>query len=166
MKGNDMTAFFKRHSTFILLLLLVTLLALAWIYPSEGLFLGITFLLFSFLAASLAVLDKHRQAYRQGRIGRGTMLRNAVLEITGTWVVMAAAGLLGRSAAQAATQGIGHDLLRVSTGLAVGVLVGIGVGVVGRKTLRRLVVVSPRAEVPGAIPASLAPISERKVTLP
>jgi hypothetical protein len=162
LKDIDMTAFFKRHSTFILLLMLVTLLALAWVYPSEGPFLGITFLLFSFLAASLAVLDKHRQAYRQGRIGRGAFIRNAVLEITGTWVVMAAAGLLGRSAAGAATQGIGGDLLRVGVGLVTAVLVGMGVGVVGSKTLRRLVEVSPRAEPPGAIPASLAPIPERK----
>jgi len=133
-----MTAFFKRHSTFVLLLLLVTLLALAWVYPSEGLFLGITFLLFSFLAASLAVLDKHKQAYRQGRITRGAFIRNAVLEITGTWLVMLAAGLLGRSAAGAVTQGIGGELLRVSVGIGIGLLVGMGVGVAGKKTLRRL----------------------------
>jgi hypothetical protein len=133
-----MTAFFRRHSTFILLLLLVTMLGLTWVYPSEGLFLGITFLLFSFLAASLAVLDKHRRAYRQGRIGRGAFIRNAVLEVTGTWVVMLAAGLLGRSAAGAVTQGIGGDLQRVGAGIGIGLLVGIGVGVVGKKTLRRL----------------------------
>jgi hypothetical protein len=162
MKGNDMTAFFKRHSTFILLLLLVTLLALAWVYPSEGPFLGITFLLFSFLAASLAVLDKHRGAYRHGQIGRGAFIRNAVLEITGTWVVMAAAGLLGRSAAGAVTQAIGGELLRVGVGLVVGVLVGMGVGVVGKRTLRPWIEVSPRAEVPGTIPTGLSPIPERK----
>jgi hypothetical protein len=134
-----MTAFFKRHSTFILLLLLVTLLALAWVFPSEGLFLGITFLLFSFLAASLAVLHKHKQAYRQGRIGRGAMVRNAVMEITGTWLAMLLAGVLARYVAQAATQGISHDFLRIMTGIGVGLLVGLGVGSIVRKMLRRLV---------------------------
>lgn len=134
-----MTSFFKRHSTFILLALLVTLLALAWVFPSEGLFLGLTFLLFSFLAASLAVLDKHERAYRQGQMGRGVFVRNAVLEITGTWLAMLLAGVLARYAAQAATQGISHDLLRVIAGVVVGVLVGLSVGAIARKTWGRLV---------------------------
>ena len=134
-----MTAFFRRHSTFILLSLLVTMLALAWIYPSEGLFLGITFLLFSFLAASLAVLDKHRQAYQDGRVGRGVFIRRAVLEISGTFTIMALAGLLGRYAAGVATQQLGNGLIQVAAGLGVGLAVGLGLGTLVKKTFRRLV---------------------------
>ena len=139
-----MTTFFKKHSTIILLSLLVILLTLAWIFPAAGLKLGIAFLLLSFLIASLVVLEKHRKAYRNGEIARNTFVRNAVLEISGVWVVMLLAGLLGRYAAGVATQQIDHDLMRVIAGIVVGLLVGIAVGAVGKKTLRRLVEVPPR----------------------
>ena len=134
-----MTAFFTKHSTIIIIALLFTMLALAWVFPSAGLKLGIGFLLVSFLISSFAVLEKHRKAYRKGEITRGVFICNAVLEISGGFVVMLLAGLLGRNAAEIATQQIGNDLIRVIAGIFVGLLVGISVGVVANKTLRRLV---------------------------
>ena len=115
------------------------LLVLAWIFPSAGLKLGIAFLLLSFLIASLAVLEKHKNAYRKGEITRQIFIRNAVLEISGGFLVMLLAGLLGRSAAEVATQQISHDLIRVIAGIAVGLLVGISVGAVANNRLRRWV---------------------------
>jgi hypothetical protein len=141
-----MTAFITKHSTAILLSGLLILLILARVFPISGLRLGITFLLLSFLIASLAVLEKHKKAYRKGEISRGVFIRNAVLEISGTFVIMLLAGLLGRSAAGMVTQQIGNDLIRVIAGIGVGLLVGISVGALTKKTLRRLVGVSPKAQ--------------------
>jgi hypothetical protein len=134
-----MTAFCKKHSTLILLSFLAALLILGWIIPAERLFLGITFLVFSFLIASLAVIEKYKEAYLQDKISRARFFSNIVLEITGTGLTMCAAGLLGRAAAQAATQQIGDDLLRVMAGILIGLLVGISVGVLAKLTWGRLV---------------------------
>jgi hypothetical protein len=137
-----MTAFFKKYSTIILISFLVTLLILSWIIPSERLFLGITFLLFSFLIASAAVIEKQKEPYRRGRITRGAFIRNAALEIIGTGLAMIAAGMLGKHAAELATQQIGNDLIRIIAGMMVGLLVGVSVGALARKTWGRLVRVS------------------------
>ena len=143
-QGQPMTAFFKKHCTLILISFLVTLLVLAWIFPSERLFLGITFLLFSFLIASLAVIEKQREAYRLGKLTRAVFLRNTILEITGTGLAMLLAGLLGRYVAQAATQQIGDELIRVIAGIGIGLLVGISVGTLAKITWGRFVKISPR----------------------
>jgi hypothetical protein len=139
-----MTAFLSKYSTLILMSLLVTMLALAWIFPSAGLKLGIVFLLASFLLAAGAALQKHQKAYRQGKIGRKIFIRNAVIEMSGVFLVMLLAGLLGRTAAEAATQGIGPHLLRLLAGIGVGLLVGLGVGRLGKRMLRRLVEIPPQ----------------------
>jgi hypothetical protein len=121
-----MTAFLKKHITIILLSLLVTLLVLAWLFPSAGLKLGIAFLLLSFLLVSWLVLEKQKNVYCDGLVTRGIFIRNAVIEISGLWIVMTLAGLLGRDAAGFATRQIGDGLLRTVTGIGVGLLVGIG----------------------------------------
>jgi hypothetical protein len=133
-----MTAFFKRHSTFILISLLVTFLVLSWMMPSERLFFGITFVLFSFLVGSAAILVKHQESYYHGKITRAVFIRNTVVEIGGTLTIMLLAGLLGRYVAQIVTQPIGDDFLRVIAGLVIAMFVGLGVGVLAKKTLRRL----------------------------
>jgi hypothetical protein len=137
-----MTALCKKHSTLILLSFLAGFLVLGWIIPAERLFLGITFLLFSFLIASLAIVEKNKEVYHQGKITRWRLLLNAVLEITGTGLTMCAAGLLGRAVAQAATQQIDNDLIRIIAGIAIGLLVGIGVGTLAKFTWGRFVKIS------------------------
>jgi hypothetical protein len=138
-----MTAFFKKHSTMILISLLVTFLVLSWIIPSERLFFAITFVFFSFLVGSAAILAKYDEAYRDGKITRAVSTRNAVLEITGSGLIMLLAGLLGRYAARVATQPIEDDFLRLIAGILVGMVVGVGVGVLAKKTLGRLIEASP-----------------------
>ena len=134
-----MAAFLTKYSTPILISLLVMMLALAWAFPSAGLKIGIIFLLSSFLLAAGAVLQKHQKAYRKGEIGRKIFIRNAAIEIGGIFLVMLLAGLLGRTAAETATQGIAPHLLRVLAGIGVGLLVGLSVGMLGKRLLRRLV---------------------------
>ena len=134
-----MTAFFRKHSTLSLFLLLLTLLVLAWRFPSAGLKLGIIFVFFCLVTASLAALERHKKAYRAGRITRYIFIRNAVLEITGILLAMTVAGLLGRPVAAMATQQIGNGLFKVIAGILVGLLAGIGVGFVVKQTWGRLV---------------------------
>ena len=57
-------------------------------------------------------------------------------------LVVQLAGLLGRYSAEVVTQQIGNDLIRVIAGIVVGWVVGMGVGMLAKKTLRRLVDVS------------------------
>jgi len=140
-----MTAFITKHSTIILISLLLTLLILAWIFPSAGLKLGMAFLLSSFLIASLAVLEKHKKAYRGETITRNVFIRNGALEVSGTFLVMLLAGLLGRYAAEVATQPIGNDPVRLIAGIGVGLAVGLGVGILAKKTLRRLAKIPPQS---------------------
>jgi hypothetical protein len=133
-----MIAFFRKYSTPILLFLLLTLLILARLFPSSGLILGIIFLFFSFFIASSAVLEKHRQAYRQGKITRRIFIRNVLLECTGILLAMLLAGMLGRYIAEIATRQIDSGLIKVVAGITVGLLVGIGVGTFTRITWGRL----------------------------
>ena len=137
-----MTALFKKHSTIILISLLLTLLILAWLFPSAGLKLGIVFLLASLGIASSIAIEKHRKAYVQGRITRGIFIRNAVLEIIGILLAMVLAGLLGRSVAEVATRQISHELTKILAGILTGLLVGMGVGAFAKRTWGRLVKVS------------------------
>lgn len=134
-----MTTFLKNHSGKILLSMLLVLLILAWIFPSWGLRLGVTFLLVTFFLTSWLVVDKHREAFRNGQITRGRFIGNAAVEISGTWLVMLLAGLLGRTVAEIATRPLENDLVRVLAGLGVGLVVGLVLGVFAKKTLRRLV---------------------------
>ena len=133
-----MATFFRKYSTPILFFLLLALLVLAWRFPSDGLILGIIFLLLSFLITSSAVLEKHKEAYRQGKIGRSIFIRNVLLEGTGILLAMLLAGVLGRVMAGMATRQIGDDLIRVIAGIMVGLLAGMGVGTFARKTWGRL----------------------------
>jgi hypothetical protein len=133
-----MTTFFRKYSTPILFLLLVTLLLLSWLFPSSGLLLGIIFLFFSFFITSSAVLEKHREVYRQGKITRSIFIRNVLLEGTGILLAMLLAGVFGRYLAGIATRQIDNGLVRVIAGILVGMLVGMGVGTFARKTWGRV----------------------------
>lgn len=132
-----MTTFFRKHSTPLLLSLLFTLLILSWLFPASGLLLGFIFLSFSFFITSSAVLEKHKEAYRQGKIGRSIFIRNVVLDCTGILLAMVLAGVLGRLIAAIATRQIEDALVRMIAGILVGLLVGMGVGTFARKTWGR-----------------------------
>jgi hypothetical protein len=134
-----MTTLLTKHSTFIILSLLVALLALAWVFPAQGLLLGILFLALCFSIAGLAVLHRHRQAYRLGKITRAAFIRSAALDLTGTWLAMLVAALVGNAVARIVTQPIGHDVGRLLAGVAVALVVGLVVGALARKTWGRLV---------------------------
>jgi hypothetical protein len=133
-----MTTWLAKHSTLVVIPLLVGLFILAWFFPSAGMLLGGAFWLLSFLFVSVAIARKQQGAYRLGRIGRGKFVRNTVLEITGAGLTMIAAGLLGRALAEMATAQMGDTLLRFAAGIAIGLFTGLAVGFVVSQTWGRM----------------------------
>jgi hypothetical protein len=138
-----MTNLLRKYSTIILITLLLAVLVLAWLFPSAGYFLGIIFLVFSFFIIGIVVIAKHREKYRGGKITRRVFIRTVSLEITGIWLAMILAGLLGKTIAQVATQHITHEITRLVAGIAIGMLVGVGMGLLVRQIWGRLVKTSP-----------------------
>jgi len=134
-----MTAMFKNYSTLVSVLLLLTVLIFVWLFPSAGLILVTTILLFSLILAGLTVIGKHREAYLQGKISRAVFVRNIFVEISGILLAMALASLLGKYIAQIATEHINNDLTKLITGILIGLLAGIGVGILVKHTWERIV---------------------------
>jgi hypothetical protein len=139
-----MTTLLRKYSTPILISLLLAVLLLAWLFPSAGFFLGIIFLIFSFFITSAAVIAKHREKYREGKITRSVFIRSVSLEIAGIWLAMILAGLLGRAIAGIATQQITNELIRLIMGVVIGLLVGISVGLFVSQTWSRIVKVASK----------------------
>jgi hypothetical protein len=133
-----MTTLLAKYSNPVLISLLLALFVLAWFFPAAGMSLGVGFLLLSFVIASVAIVHKHRQAYRLGRTSRGKSVRDTVLEIVVTGLTMIAAGLLARALAASWTAQIGNDLVRFAAGIAIGLLTGLGIGFVVSQTWGRL----------------------------
>jgi hypothetical protein len=125
-----MTILFRKHPTLISIILLMTFLVSVWIFPSARLMLMIIFLLFSVARAFASIIAKHREAYLQGRITPGLVMRNVLIESIGLLLAMILAGFLGWYIAQIATQPISNDLSKSIAGIIIGLLVGIAVGVV------------------------------------
>lgn len=120
-------------------LLFSTVLVVGVSFSPARWMLGILFLLFGLVTASLAVLKKHRRSYRQGSITRAVLVRNILLDMLGILLAMILAGLLGKYIAQAATAGIDHDLIRIVTGILLGVLVGGCIGLLIKLAWGRLI---------------------------
>ena len=123
-----MTILFGKHSTLISIALLLAVIAV-WQFPSARLMLFMILLLFSVARAIASVIAKHREAHLQGRITSVIFVRNVLIETAGLLLAMILAGLLGRSIAQIVTQHISNDPIKLAAGIATGLLVGIGVGV-------------------------------------
>lgn len=123
-----MTASSKNRVTLLLGALFVTTLILAWWLPAAASTLVKLLLGLSFALASLSAIQKNRGLYQQGKITRAVLIRNTLLEVFGTLLVMLLAGLLGRQAAQLATNRIDNLLIKFLAGIGVGLLVGLGTG--------------------------------------
>jgi hypothetical protein len=131
--------FLRKHTTLILISLLLAMCILAWYFPSARPVLGIVFLSLSFLLVSSTLVHKHMEAYRKGAISRSVFLRNIALDLTGTGLAMISAGLLARVAAELATRQIDDDLLRFAAGILLGLLIGLAVGGLVKQTWGRFV---------------------------
>ena len=133
-----MSILFGKHSILISIALLLAVMAV-WQFPSARLMLFMILLLFSVARAFASVIAKHREAHLQGRITFVVFVRNILIETAGLLLAMVLAGLLGRYIAQIATQHISNDLIKLAAGIATGLLVGIGVGVLMQRIGGRFV---------------------------
>src|SRR3990170_970855 len=132
-----MSILFGKHSTLISIALLLAVIAV-WQFPSARLMLFLLLLLFSVARAFASVIAKHREAHLRGRITSVIFVRNVLIETAGLLLAMVLAGLLGRFIAQIATQHISNDLIKLAAGIATGLLVGIGVGVLMQRLSGRV----------------------------
>ena len=112
------------------IVLILMLFGVLFFMPGwAGVTVGIMFSL-SIAMTIFAVLQKHKNLYREKPTSKIKLMRTLLFEIPGVLIAMALAGLLGRTIAQIVTQQISNDLIRFAAAIATGLLVGIGVGIV------------------------------------
>jgi hypothetical protein len=120
------------------ILLIVTLLA-AYFFGDgwAGVIVAALFCV-TLAGAILVILQEQRKLYRENRISRAKLIRNALFQIAGILLAMALASLLGRWLAEAATQQISNGLIKFIAGMILGLLAGMGVGFLVKQMWGRL----------------------------
>ena len=120
------------------ILLIVTLLA-AYFFGAgwAGVMVAALFCL-TLTGAILVILQEQRKLYRENRISRAKLIRNALFQIMGILLAMALASLLGRWIADVATQQISNGLIKFIAGMMIGLLAGMGVGFLVKQMWGRL----------------------------
>jgi hypothetical protein len=124
-----MLSFLRKYAIIIAVLLFLSLLICVRLFPSYGLILTILILLLGFALASLPIVEKHRQAYLQGKISSRVYKRNLLFDVVGILLALIAAALLGRYLAAMATEQISNDLVKLIAGIMIGLLTGLAVGI-------------------------------------
>jgi NhaP-type Na+/H+ or K+/H+ antiporter len=97
----------------------------------------------SFVLASFPVIEKHRQAYLQGKISRGIYIRNILFDVVGILLALILAALLGRYLAGIVTEQISNNLTKLIAGILVGLLIGLAVGIFVKGAWGRIAKTSP-----------------------
>ncbi len=123
-----MQHFLRKSHLLIFIVLLLALFALAWLFPAAGPRLGMVFLVVSLLMASFFIVREQRTAYWQGRIPRGTFMRNVTVEVAAVGLAMVLAGLLGRALGAPVTEQIGDAVVRLLVAILIGLIAGLTVG--------------------------------------
>ena len=148
---NELERIMEHRLTFILaywpalsIVLILMLFGVFFFMPGwAGVTVGIMFSL-SIAMTIFAVLQKHKNIYRERPTSKINLVRTMLFEIIGVLIAMALAGLLGRTIAQVVTQQINNDLVRFATGITIGMLVGLAVGVLMQHTWGRFIKTSAK----------------------
>ena len=133
-----MTTFFKKRTPILWALILITMLVLTWLYPSSRGIIEGTFLFVSLALASLVVVAKNREAYRQGKLRGRAFVGHSLFDVFSILLAMVAAGLLANSIAQMMNVQLGSHIISILTVIAVSLLAGMGIGVLMRCIRRRV----------------------------
>ena len=124
--------------TIVVFMLIMAMFVFGLLFPPAKAFIGIVLLSSSLALASIGVVKKQKESYRQGKISRFVYLRNVILEVTGILLTMILAGFLGRCIAEIATRQINNDLTKIVVGILVGLSVGISIGILAKMTREKL----------------------------
>lgn len=132
-----MAASLQKHTTAILLFMLLVFYLLGWLFPALRTVFAVVLIVTGFALACYTAIEKQRQAYFRAEITRERCIRNVIFEVSGVALAMVCAALLGRYLAEVATRQVEPYLARfvLSTLAALGVGVGVGFGV--RKVWKR-----------------------------
>ena len=141
---NEMNNYLKNHSAILFVLLLLSMLVLAWLFPASRSIIEITFLLTSFVTAIWVAIAKNRDLYRKGQLTRRLFVRNTILDISAVLLAMALAGLLARTIVPISIGQIGDNLLKILAGIVVGLSIGFGVGVFMKRIRGWVAVISSK----------------------
>jgi len=125
---------------YLSILVIALLLAPGW----AGAIISIA-LFISFAIAIFFVLQKQMKLYREKPTSRVKLACNVLFESMGVLFVMALAGLLGRYIAQMGTGQISNDLTKLIVGIVIGLLAGMSVGFLVKRTWEQLVKTSPES---------------------
>jgi hypothetical protein len=134
----NMLTWFSKYLAIISLLLIVTLVVVSLLSPSTAGILGITILLLGLVLTSITIIRRHRQAYLQGYISRAVYARNVIFEISGVLLAMILAAWIGNRIALLVTHQIDNTLTRFLAIILIGLLIGVAVGTLVKKTWNSL----------------------------
>jgi hypothetical protein len=119
-------------------LILVSTLVLTGLFPSSRGIIHVTFLSVSLALASLVVVAKNREAYRQGKLARRAFVGHSIFDVFSILLAMVGAGLLANVIAQMMNVQVGSNIVRIVAVIAVSVLAGMGIGVLMRRIRRQI----------------------------
>jgi hypothetical protein len=130
---------FKNRSPMLWALILMTMLVLAWSFPSARGLIEIAFPGVSLALASLTVVARNRELYRQGKLARGALVGHSLFDVSSLVLAMAAAGWLASSTTgRFITSQAGSGLVTIAVVLAASLLGGIGIGLLMKRIRRRV----------------------------
>jgi hypothetical protein len=93
----------------------------------------------SLALASLTVVARNRELYRQGRLARGGLVGHSLFDVVSIVLAMAAAGWLASSTtARFIASQAGSGLVTIAAVIVASLLGGIGIGLLMKRIRRRV----------------------------
>ena len=130
-----MTNFLNKHFALIITLMVVVLFVTIWLSPANALTAWMVFMALGLAINIFLITQKFRETYLLGRISQAEYLHETSFYITCVLLIVILAGLSGRYIAEIVTNQINNESARFSVGIITGLFVGVGVGLLARKTM-------------------------------
>src|SRR5688572_4175566 len=132
----------KSIRSYLPILCIALLLALIAIFFLAPTWVGTAVSIALFISSTIAIfsaVQKQMQLFREKPTSQFKLVLNVLLEIMGILLAMVLAGLLGRYIAQLGTAQISNDLTKLTAGIVIGLLAGMGIGILVTRTWGKLV---------------------------
>ena len=128
-----------RYRMHLSIILILVLFAGSFFVPIWANAIALAVVLLSLIIALYYVVSKHIRINQGKPTNKIRMTRNILLELTGILIAMLLAGLAGRYGAEALTHQIGDKWMKLTVGILIGLLTGLGVGIVFRRAWGRFI---------------------------